>query len=79
MHILYIPSNFFLVALGALNWKIFLSEREREIERERERERERKRVSKRECIYARKFNGNGKWLNSKTQNIPIEQLKTLFC
>ena len=30
-------------------------------------------------IYSRKFNGNGKWLNIKTWNIPIEQLKTLFC
>ena len=27
-HIPYITSNFFLVALGGLTWKIFLSERE---------------------------------------------------
>ena len=33
---------------------------------QRERERARERVSERECLYARKFNGNGKWLNSKT-------------
>ena len=52
----YIPSNFFLVALGGLTWKIFLSEREGEREGERERVRERENVYMQENLMGM---GNG--------------------